>query len=404
MEMRRYIVLLLITGIVWAQTDFDTLILKSGTAYFGEYSKLEEEIVYFKPQNAFAFQPIGISRVKFWLTGTISINKIKILQLKDGQFIIGDILTYEEFQKELIIIEDGEKSLTLEVNQKDSLEVNQKKITVNEKSIVVLKTVSGKEYKGKYLKTEGGKVFFIPEGASSPTQVPIESIKEIITETGKKISLLSTLIMKDGTVIKGSLTMISIDAIRFLKENETTLVDIQKDDIKSLTGYDGEIDLNNIDVKSLPDFDTLNGLAFEEYQKLSTKEKAIYDANLYNVNKWALYMPMSIMFFGGFAGLYYILLGGEFWESPIFSGGSSAASFYITYLVFNNNEKFNFPKSILTDSEKEIYKQAYSKKLRQRKFKYIVGSTIVIVAVAGAPFRMNFSSSDFGYITDGYNP
>ena len=268
--MRRYIVLLLITGIVWAQTDFDKITLKDGTTYLGEYSKIEGEIVYFKPQNAFAFQPI-------------SIKLIQTLQLKDGQFIIGDILTYEEFQKELIIIEDGKKSLTLEVNQKDSpevnqkdsLEVNQKKITVKEKSIVVLKTISGKEYKGKYLKAEGGKVFFIPEGANSPTQVPIESIKEIITETGEKISLLSTLIMKDGTVIKGSLAMISIDAIRFLKENETTPVDIQKDDIKSLTGYDGEIDFNNIDVKSLPDFDTLNSLALQEYRKLSTKGKVI---------------------------------------------------------------------------------------------------------------------------------
>ena len=113
--MRRYIVLLLITGIVWAQTDFydydlpydeyfGELVLKDGTTYLGEYAKTEEEIVYFKPQNAFAFQPI-------------SIKKIKILQLKDGQFIIGsssDILTYEENQKELIIIEDGKKSLTLE--------------------------------------------------------------------------------------------------------------------------------------------------------------------------------------------------------------------------------------------------------------------------------------------------
>ena len=74
--MRRYIVLLLITGILWAQTDFDTLILKSGTTYFGEYSKIEEEIVYFKPQNAFAFQPI-------------SIKQIQTLKLKDGHFIIG---------------------------------------------------------------------------------------------------------------------------------------------------------------------------------------------------------------------------------------------------------------------------------------------------------------------------
>ena len=74
--MRKYIVLLLITGIVWAQTDFDTLILKNGTTYFGEYSKIEEEIVYYKPQNAFAFQPI-------------SIKQIQTLKLKDGHFIIG---------------------------------------------------------------------------------------------------------------------------------------------------------------------------------------------------------------------------------------------------------------------------------------------------------------------------
>ena len=226
--------------------------MKNGTTYFGEYSKIEEEIVYFKPQNAFAFQPI-------------SIEKIRILQLKDGQFIIGDILTYEEFQKESLEVNQKDSP---EVNQKESLEVNQKKITVKEKSIVVLKTISGKEYKGKYLKAEGGKVFFIPEGASSPTQVPIESIKEIITETGEKISLLSTLIMKDGTVIKGSLTMISIDFIRFLKENETTPVDIQKDDIKSLTGY-------NINVKS-----SKKSLTLEENQELNTIEKVIFGGGI----------------------------------------------------------------------------------------------------------------------------
>ena len=87
--MHRYIVLLLITGIVWAQTDFDTLVLKDGTTYFGEYSKIEEKIVYFKHQDAFGFQPVPV-------------KLIQTLQLKDGQFIIldgKDILTYEEYQK-----------------------------------------------------------------------------------------------------------------------------------------------------------------------------------------------------------------------------------------------------------------------------------------------------------------
>ena len=98
--MRRYIVLLLITGIVWAQTnfdsegwiskdipaDFDKLILKNGIEYVGEYSRtdfklyrynpddIEQEIIYFKPLEAFAFQPVPV-------------NQIKVLQLKNGTIL-----------------------------------------------------------------------------------------------------------------------------------------------------------------------------------------------------------------------------------------------------------------------------------------------------------------------------
>ena len=233
--MRRYIVLLLITGILWAQTNFDTLILKSGTTYFGEYSKIEEEIVYFKPQNVFAFQPVPV-------------KLIQTLKLKDGHFIIGEQLP--------VAIEDG--------------------FSV-------------------WLKSKG---------------------------------------------------------------------------------------------------------VIETSQKLSTKEKAIYDAKSKNLVKWALYGPTSIIIFMGSTFLHQGLMGDEFWESPIFLGGSLAASLTISYFVLNRKEKFNFPKSILTDSEKEIYKQAYSKKLRQRKFnEYKKGAavtcifTVVIVAVALATWEMNWSSS-----------
>ena len=75
--MPRYIVLLLITGILWAQTDFDTLILKDGTTYFGEYSKIEEKIVYFKPQGVGAFQRVHV-------------KQIQTLKLKNGHFILGE--------------------------------------------------------------------------------------------------------------------------------------------------------------------------------------------------------------------------------------------------------------------------------------------------------------------------
>ena len=99
--MRRYIVLLLITGIVWAQTDFDKLVLKSGITYLGEYSKIEGKYVFFKLKDGFAFQPV-------------SVKKIKILQLKDGQFSIGsssDILTDEAA---VIAAEEAKRKLSTE--------------------------------------------------------------------------------------------------------------------------------------------------------------------------------------------------------------------------------------------------------------------------------------------------
>ena len=196
--MRRYIVLLLITGIAWAQTDYDKLILKDGTTYFGEYSKTEGKIVFFRHHDSFSFHPI-------------SIKLIKKLQLKDGHYIIG------------------------------------------------------------------------------------------------------------------------------IDKNISTL---------------------------------------EEYQKLSTKEKAIYDAKSKNLGKWYLFGPMSTILLGGCVVLN-MGLNRFSTPSPIFLGGSLAASLTIPYFVLNRKEKINFPKSILTDSEKEIYKQAYSKKLQKRKLNHFLGSTIV---------------------------
>jgi len=164
--MRRYIVLLLITGIVWAQTDFDKLVLKDGTTYLGEYSKIEGEIIYFRIQGATGgFQPVPV-------------KLIQTIELKDGFIVFSD------------------------------------------------------------------------------------------------------------------------------------------------------------NVRN-------NSSALEEYQILRIKEKAIYDAEL-AFKDWNLTIP---------------------------------------YLLLNNKEKINFPKSILTDSEKEIYEQAYSKALLKRTLKYSAGITIITGAV-----------------------
>jgi len=81
---RKCIILFLITGIVWAQTGLDKLVLKDGTEYLGEYSSSKGRIVYFKPQNALASQPVPF-------------RLIKTLQLKD----------------ETILVHNGEKKLKI---------------------------------------------------------------------------------------------------------------------------------------------------------------------------------------------------------------------------------------------------------------------------------------------------
>ena len=88
--MRRYIVLLLITGIVWAQTDFDKLVLKSGGTYFGEFRTIDGDNVYFKPKGASGFQ-------------SISIKQIQTLESSYGHFIIAPGLKIEaKYQNEFI--------------------------------------------------------------------------------------------------------------------------------------------------------------------------------------------------------------------------------------------------------------------------------------------------------------
>jgi len=153
--------------------------------------------------------------------------------------------------------------------------------------------------------------------------------------------------------------------IVFMVEGQTSTKKFSINDVEIIKIKSGEL--------SYP-FDVPNialDLALEEYQKLSTKEKAIYDAKSKNLVKWALYGSISPIIFSVYN--FFTGVGG----APRKSIAFSTAIATIPYFVLNRKEKFNFPKSILTDSEKEIYEQAYSKELQKRKFIHFLGCTIV---------------------------
>ena len=115
--MRKCIILFLVTGILWAQTDFDKLVLKDGTEYLGEYSRIEERVVYFKQKEGLAFQPVFMKLVS-------------ILELKDGRVLIDEglltkqtTLNSEQYEK----LTNEEKTVLL----KSKLFIMQKKRLVN---------------------------------------------------------------------------------------------------------------------------------------------------------------------------------------------------------------------------------------------------------------------------------
>ena len=73
--MHKYIIMILITCTLFAQTDFDKLVLKNGLEYLGKFSKIEGKLVYFKPK--------AISTEE-----TFKLHLIETLQLKSGEILI----------------------------------------------------------------------------------------------------------------------------------------------------------------------------------------------------------------------------------------------------------------------------------------------------------------------------
>ena len=213
--------------------------------------------------------------------------------------------------------------------------------------------------------------------------------------------------LKSGESYKGTFYGKVGEDIVFKVEGETSTKKFSINDVETIVTKNGELSYP-FDVPKIANDAKKNSLTLEEeeYQKLSINEKAIYDANLYNLKHWALYGSISTIIFSG-NNLFRSLTGKYF-----ISKGSLAASLTISYFVLNREE--NLYKSMgsfyfltyMTDSEKEFYEQAYSKRLKERKIKYIVRSVAVtgilcyvILGAAFSDFSLDFGSSSTAHST-----
>ena len=120
-------------------------------------------------------------------------------------------------------------------------------------------------------------------------------------------------------------------------------------------------------------------------EKSFIDEKAVYNAKLVPMNKWYYYFPaIGTLFIGSLIldeVLIYTIGIPEFFPLTICSGLYFPYNIYKNFYLENKNE-INYPESLLTKSEKILYKHSYNKALKKRKIKNtLIGASPFIIAV-----------------------
>ena len=139
-------------------------------------------------------------------------------------------------------------------------------------------------------------------------------------------------------------------------------------------------------VRAQTDFDKL--VPVLDYENLSIKDKAIYDAKK-DARKWILYPPAAFSIFVS----SLVVAGDEAWEFPA-GLGTSAASSTIPYLLLNaltSNKTENF-----NSKDRQLYEKVYFEEYRKRKYKNIMISTGATALIAGAVTFHVLSNLSFG--------
>ena len=104
--MNKYISLLLFTGFIYGNKNNDLLVYKNGLRYSGEFSRVEKNTVYFKPQGFPAFQ-----QVYTYQLDRVELNSGKILNFKE--IVIPDSMARKNKARisTILFLQKGEKKI-----------------------------------------------------------------------------------------------------------------------------------------------------------------------------------------------------------------------------------------------------------------------------------------------------
>ena len=193
----------------------------------------------------------------------------------------------------------------------------------------------------------------------------------------KKESDFDKLVSKGGKIFLGKYSRIEGSVAYFKPTKASAFQGVPINQIQSLKLKDGKIIIENGNVISL--------IKVINYEKLSTEEKAIYDAKI-DASRWILYPPMALGTFGA------IMLGSseEPWEFLPAIFAISAASLAGPYYFFKRLDRKSTQNLKLKD--KELYEKIYFKEIRKRKLINIIASSIVTCTLGPILYFSSVSS------------
>ena len=104
--MNKYFLLFLFIGFIYGNKNNDLLVYKNGLRYSGEFSRVEKNTVYFKPQGSLAFQ-----QVYTYQLDRVELNSGKILNFKE--IVIPDSMARKNKARisTILFLQKGEKKI-----------------------------------------------------------------------------------------------------------------------------------------------------------------------------------------------------------------------------------------------------------------------------------------------------
>ena len=157
--MNKYISLLLFISFIYGNKNNDLLVYKNGLRYSGEFSRVEKNTVYFKPQGSPAFQ-----QVYTYQLDRVELNSGKILNFKE--IVIPDSMVRKNKARisTILYLQKGEKKIMFNAGHR----------------IIVNNYLSGT------IKGITNDHLIIDTGHSNEEEIPISSITQVFLPADNK--------------------------------------------------------------------------------------------------------------------------------------------------------------------------------------------------------------------------